>query len=353
MTGINNYLLVDIGSTNIKWAIYNKKSGITYSDKVAFPTKTNLPIIYFEVDLTIIITQIINIIAKAKYSYNIKSIFISTQMHGYVLGNKAYLPLTNYISWQDERSTLVQYHDYFKDIITKAHGVDLKPNLPRISIFALSKLDQAIYKKAQVFFTLGSYVTFYLTGVNQTHITDAAASGFYNVFEKTIDQSELILPKVSYKVEIVGKYKDINIYTPVGDQQASVYGVNEPDTYILNLGTAGQLCTVSNKFIIGDFEARPYFNNETLCTVSRLFGGKRIKEYEDFNLEMLLYEDYFKALQKLPKRSKLIITGGVVKYQRKLLDKVARKLKLKYAFNEGYDSLNGLAKLAKECEDYE
>ena len=334
-------LLIDIGSTNIKWTTDDNTSELKVC-KTAFPKSKQLPPPYFEVQLEKIIYIIDDIINSSK---NIKNIFISTQMHGYVLADQDYNPITDYISWQDERAALIE----FPYIITKEQGVDLKPNLPRASVFALSQLNPEKYQKAYEFFTLGSYIAYYLTNNNATHITDAAPSGFYNVVTRQAEKTQFRLPVASYDVEIVGRYKGINVFSPVGDQQAAILGCGaQTDTYILNLGTAGQLCAISDTFIKGDFESRPYFFDKTLCTVTRLMGGKVIQNYQGQDLEDKLTQNYLNAIKKLPKKAKILVTGGVVNYQKQLLTEVLKNIGLPYTFNETADALNGLKILAEE-----
>lgn len=334
-------LLIDIGSTNIKWAI-NQGDEILEVLKTSFPPKKELPAPFYEVELSKINDIIIDIINSQK---DIDNIFISTQMHGYVLADKDRKPITDYISWQDERASLVEYPYQ----VTKQYGVDLKPNLPKASVYAISRLNPELYENIREFFTLGSYIAFYLTQNNATHITDGAPSGFYNVATREADQTPFRLPSVKYDVEIIGQYKGINVYSPVGDQQASILGSLAPqDSYILNLGTAGQMCAINDDFLEGDFEPRPYFYNKTLCTVTRLMGGKFIQYYQGEDLAEKLYDNYLTAIKKLPSRGKVLATGGVVNYQKELLAKVLDKIGLPYAFNEKADALNGLKILAQE-----
>lgn len=335
-------LLIDIGSTNIKWAVTDFGEKVPNDlHSVPFPPPLNNTYPYYEVS----IDQIISIIKGIIDDCLPNSLFISTQMHGYVLADKSGKPITQYISWQDERATLVP----FLDKINKEHGVDIKPNLPRASVYAISKLNPKLFMQAYQFFTLGSYVNYVLTGNNITHITDAAPSGFYNVKTLKSDYNQLELPIAKKDVEKAGEYKGIAVYTPVGDQQAAILGVNATnDSYILNLGTAGQLCTINGTFITGDFESRPYFWGKTLCTVTRLMGGKAILEYQEEDLEEVLFNNYYNAMKKLPQRKKLIITGGVVKYRREMLTRIAQKIGIEFSLNEELDAINGLKILMEE-----
>ena len=323
-------LYIDVGSTNVKWMESNSPT----LHLVAFPPAEREEYPYYEVCHEKIFEKIKTIIETC----NANRVFFSVQMHGYVLlkNGKAVTP---YISWRDERGKFLTPN--FN--LTKEYGVDIKPNLPRLSL-------QAQTVDFDEFCTLGSYLVYRLTGENVTHITDGAASGFFNVKEKTCDKVNFKLPRVTYSVKAVGYYKNTIICTPVGDQQATVLGSVEKDYegIVLNLGTAGQMCCIKKGFVSGNYESRPFFNGKTLCTVTRLIGGGIIAERSDEELEQMLIQDYKTAKDNLPQNKEMIVTGGVVKYRKKLLCNVLDKLNVNYKFNQQCDAINGLKMLQGE-----
>ena len=318
-------LLIDVGSTNIKYKIYGIDT--IYSVPFPFPILNKYP--YYEVDPIKITKIITNIIDEVKPT----DVYFSVQMHGYILLNKG-IEVTNYISWRDERA---------KDIIPQfninsEYGVSIKPNLPRLSI----ELQNISFDE---FMTLGSYISYKLTGNNSSHITDIAPTGFYNMIKMKYDDEPFKLPKVEKYVTLVGTYNSINIYTPVGDHQLSIFGANKEsyNEYILNLGTACQICTVSNKFISGDYETRPYFNNKYLLTVTGLPGGGYIKSREiSKELEDELFYRYKDAIDKLPKRGKIKAIGGLLNSRKELIENVLKRLNIDYILSNECDALKAL-----------
>ena len=300
-------LLIDVGSTNIKYCLSNNGE-IGKVFKVAFPDKLNLPEPFFEVDAYEILNIILDIINESRA----ERVLFSTQMHGWLLGDKTGKLITNYVSWQDTRAK-----NFNKELnLTAKSGVSLKANLPRASVLVTLENNIQIKNNAKVFYTLGSFIAYSLTGNNQTHITDGAPSGYYRVTDLKEYSDGLVLPKITNQVECVGVYNNKKIYTPIGDQQSSILGANATsEQYILNLGTAAQLCYISKEFVEGDFESRPYFNGQTLCTVTGLLGGKFIREnYNDSNVENVLFKNYYSAMKRLPKCEKILVTGGTLNY---------------------------------------
>ena len=248
-----------------------------------------------------------------------------------------------YISWQDRRAQAcgVQLK------IPASSGTAMKANLPRAGVEAIRQTQTEGYGHAAEFFTLGSYIAYALTGNNATHITDAAASGYYNVRERTVYPCALRLPHAEYEVRPVGRYRGAYVYAPMGDQQCAVLGAGADEkTYVLNLGTAGQLCTVAKGYVSGNYESRPYFGGNTLCTVTGLSGGKRLKGCTKGDVPRLAAE-YAQAMARLPGREKLLVTGGAYAWHRDLLEDVLGRLGVAYTVNEGADALAGLRQIAE------
>lgn len=337
-------LYVDVGSTNVKYRSVDDPGGVMAGSE-PFPKPCVNDGICYEVKLSDINEVLHRIVGKSTYS----RIFISTQMHGYVLkkGDKF---ITEYISWRDKRGENL-CKNY---VLPPESGESVKPNLPLLSArVTLEKLGVECGEDL-TFFTLGSYISYLLTGVNATHITDAAASGFFNAVTRKKGEwvdFDMRLPEVCYEVKAVGRYNGAQVFSPFGDQQCAVLGSGaSSDEYILNLGTAAQMCCVENEFVSGNFESRPFFGGKTLCTVTGLIGGACIARKNDEDLYDSLIEEYSAALKKLPAKKGLLITGGVVGYRQNLIGKVADGLKVGYRLNDSSDALCGLELIGKRIK---
>ena len=154
-------LLIDIGSTFIKYCILNTKNGeISDEGNVPFPNPSIDDGTRYIVPKSDIKNAVLKIFDTAK---ECKNAFISVQMHGYVLSGG------DYVSWRDKSGDIGS--GAFAEIDFDALGTAKKVNLPLVKL-AFKDIEGE-------FFTLGSYVSYVLTGINATHITDAAASGFF------------------------------------------------------------------------------------------------------------------------------------------------------------------------------
>ena len=78
-----------------------------------------------------------------------------------------------------------------------------------------------------------------------------------------------------------------------------------------------------------------------------LSGGKRLKECGKEDVPSLAAE-YAQAMARLPKREKLLVTGGAYAWHRDLLEGVLERLEIACTVNEGADAIAGLKEIAEE-----
>ena len=294
------YLLLDVGSTFIKYSFYDESSKtILQSDKYPFPDSNVDDGKLFSVSLLKLNKIIFDVFLRAKVNGCGKA-FICVQMHGFVLRDTDG-HFGDYISWRDNSgdtaSTAIKAIDF------NLMGTSLKNNLP------LAKL--AFRNLEGEFFTLGSYIAWLLTQNNATHITDACASGFFYADTGEYNQyaGSLKMPTACKSISIVGNYNGILIYTPIGDHQASFLGSGaQLNKYLLNIGTATQISCLSDaSFADGEYEKRPYFDEKRLYTISGLIGGDRLFEGKGWEE---LFDQVINAIKKLPPKDKIVIGGG-------------------------------------------
>ena len=338
------YFLLDYGSTFIKYSIYNSNSDkILLSDKIKFPDPIVCDNLRYIVSKNKIDESVFYLMEIAKKN-NCEKIFISVQMHGYILkyknGN-----FSDYVSWRDksgDMSIIADYNMNFND-----RGTSLKDNLPFVKLLCNK---ENTYNCE--FFTCGSYISYILTGNNATHKTDACASGFFDA--KTLSPlpyplKEIILPSIKNEISCVGSYENIDVYSPCGDHQVSFFGINENDFYLLNIGTATQLsCLENEKFIAASCEKRPYFDdNNRVFTVSGLVGGDVLFKENSFEL---LISDINTAIKKLPNKTKFVFAGGGAELAFEKISSIFKKKGFECKLFNKNAGLEGLIKMVKKTE---
>lgn len=303
-----NFIAVDIGSTYIKAALYDLTfDKVIYTRKFCTPEKitTGDPWAY-EVDAGEIARQIKNIIEKcSQITDEISGILFSTQQHGCVLHHPD-MERDIYISWQDQRCLKIdpktgkRYFEEIKELLTpedmEKTGLPIKPMMALCNLYTLfTEKKEQMKKDGYTLYTLGSYVIEQLCGRNICHITNAAPLGFVDLHTGTWDYSILQkvgldffrLPEICSDLACCGTYsckgREIPIYPDLGDVQTSVYSTGAvTGDLIANVGTAGQLIMIRDDFTPGDYEIRPYYDNNYCYVISRMPGGRNFDVQIEF-----------------------------------------------------------------------
>jgi len=282
-----SFVLLDVGGTFIKCRLSdsNKTSKINFPSFISSSTDK-----IKEIHPNELISKINNLMASVVNSnQKISGILISGQMHGWIITDGNYKPISNIVSWQDNRSLI--YDNFFPDLVSKIRqediikcGNEIKVGSPFVGIsYELGSHNYGNYK----ILSLLSWIVSQITNdfVNLLNITDAAAFSFAEIanadWNKNIAKIGKIeldsLPMITNKIEIVGISKQFNcpVYTPIGDFQASIYGCKlKDDELSLNIATGGQVSRISS--LIGDIniQTRPYFNDNYLLTKTHLPAGR-------------------------------------------------------------------------------
>ena len=291
---------MDFGSTFVKSFVCEDEK-LIWTQSIPFPSPCINCDERYEVPLSDIDRLLDDLLLRAA-AYSPHSCMISVQMHGYVLRDSEG-HFSNYISWRDRRGDVTlpaaRRYDFTQN------GTSLKANLPALKLLADCSAENG------EFYTLGSYIAYRLTGNNATHITDALASGLFHA--RTLAPLplpySLTLPTVRRMLSPIGMYRGMKIYAPMGDHQISYFGSGaEESAYLLNIGTATQLCTLSREGVTAaGVEGRAFFNEGILHTVTGMIGGGTLFKGQGMS-ELLGQLD--EALEKLPKRNKVLIGGG-------------------------------------------
>lgn len=346
-------LLIDVGSTSLKSAVYDTQSSEKGNvRKCPFPAPLRNEPPFFEVDAGAILAAVRAMIDAV---LPLDAICFSVQMHGYLLGDASGRAVTPYISWQDERSLCLPENRRYPFALPAGRGVSKKPNLPLAGLHMMRSGQPELFRRAARVYSLGSFIAHALTGRNAAHITDLAPIGAYDAHSGALEEAglpPLAFPQALTSFEPVGTYRGARVYAPVGDQQASALGSGlHPSEYLLNLGTATQVCAISGQPVYGEFESRPYFDGQTLCTVTRLTGGRSIVErFSEVGFDEALASEYGAALTRLPVRTKLLAVGGVCTYFPELIRAVLDRIGIEYAMRPEADALDGLIQLIRrEC----
>ena len=340
----NDILCIDVGSTNIKYALFTdfRRRG---GGRLPFPAPCRSGEGFFEVRTQEIAAAVMHIIRAAPEGCGV---LLSVQMHGHILSARRDI----YVSWRDTRSqsggTFAHFCRELAPYIPPQSGTSLKPNLAVCSL--LYDMERGSPVEGELY-SLGSYLAYVLTGNNLAHESDLAALGFYLRGGR---ENGALLAALPYSVKLpacavfsktCGIFEGHEIYTPFGDQQCSVFALRAGHAAVLNVGTAAQVCRIADGFCAGDYESRPYFGDSTLCTRTGLAGGARLAQGQaDADV---LYADYRAAFAAVGARERAVCTGGAFAFYGKELTSAVRRCGLAPELVSA-DALDGLMMIYRE-----
>jgi len=279
------FALLDIGGTDIKSGIYNNNGDLLFLERSKTPNLVKVDELKREITPKLLIESVFK---HLKFIKNLKlpigGLMISGQMGGWITTDKDNQPMSNLVSWQDLRSKVNLDKVSIDPTTIQLNGGESRAGLPIYGL--ISEYNKKRFSKSR-FHTITSFVAANISDKYQylIHETDIAASGFYDIYnEKYIDElvkvfkSNLLFPKVSKSIRRVGFSTELGctVYTPVGDQQASLFGAGlEVDNMVVNIGTGGQ---ISKIFSLNDAkqQIRPYFFGKKINTITHLPAGRII-----------------------------------------------------------------------------
>lgn len=317
------YIAIDLGSSFIKHGLLDLAEGnINGIGKLAPSSRLDSEDAHtHELSAEAIFRSVEGMVASyTREDPSIRGMIMSTQMHGFVLTHPD-LKADIYVSWQDTRCLKMASHgeSYIEQLKTKIPaefmreaGVPLKPMLGLCNLCTLLqevKIDPAIRPRL---FTLGSYIIYRLTGRNITHITNAAPLGLVDIKSRTWHQGiikaagleHLEFPEITESLGPVGLFKGtwatLNVLPDIGDQQAAILGCGaRAGDVIVNVGTAAQIAHITDRFMPGDHETRPYFGTLVLDTFSRMPGGRNI------DVVIAFIDEIGREIFKVPESAKI------------------------------------------------
>ncbi|MGL4367556.1 MAG: sedoheptulokinase [Brevinemataceae bacterium] len=290
-----SFLLIDFGASRVKTALYEHNALQYIKD---FPPSAPICSIdkHFEVSPQKLLKLFQNIVDEymALSSKPLKGIFICSEMHGFVLQDMQGNFVTNYISWQDNRASElidgVSTLEYLKNACPQFRqytGMKIRNGLPVVNVLHLirdKQLPQGNYKMISLPEIFGS--TF-------IHSTLLAGFGIWDIYHNEIYQElKNCYHSFGYNISTnpytpivtqTSTYKNIPLYTAIGDNQCALYGIHlEKEQLILNLGTGSQVAFIDKLFPDQKLDQRPYLNNQTLSIITHIPSGRALNCFMGF-----------------------------------------------------------------------
>jgi len=242
-----------------------------------------------------------NLLSEKNFRKNdVVGIGITGQMHGVLLVNSDLQPQSNLITWRDRRTLAGDKPGSFNETgrpldktIHERTGCCLHAGYGGATLRWLQKNGRL--PEGAVALTIADYIAGCLTGVCATECTHAASWGIFNLKKGRWDSEAVdklgipqkVLPTVNSTAKPLGKIQpaiakqlglgsDVQVCSPVGDNQASIIGAAgfADDVVVLNLGTGGQISIPQNEYkFVETLETRPMPFGGFILVGASLCGG--------------------------------------------------------------------------------
>ncbi len=183
------YIGVDLGSTNIKAAVYDENMNLV--DRQSLPVSYIREQGFVEFDgekYLQDLTELIGSMLRKNSIRSVRQIALTGQAESLVVLGADGKPLCNVISWMDERSAAecqVLSAKFSPDECEAVTGqMAVLPTWPATKILWLKNNRPEIFEKAACYMLLKDYIVFGLTGVKAADMSIATFSFYFDIYEK-------------------------------------------------------------------------------------------------------------------------------------------------------------------------
>ena len=233
------YIGVDLGSTNIKAAIYNKNFDLI--DRQSRPVEYIRENGFVEFDAWAYYQELASLLAdmlKASGVTHVEEVAFTGQAETLVVLGADGKPLMNAVSWMDERSVqeckvLAEKFDAATcEAVTGQMAV--LPTWPATKILWLKNNRPEIYGNAATYMLLKDYIVFCLTGEKKADMSIATFSFYFDIYKKAYWQEMLDAIGIS-ESQLPALCEPCSVAGTLTEEAAKATGMN-PDARI-NVGT--------------------------------------------------------------------------------------------------------------------
>lgn len=183
------YLGIDLGSTNIKAALYD--ADMQLIDRQSIPVSYIRENGFVEFDAEQYAENLVALLSgmlRENKVDTVSEIAFTGQAESLVIVGKDGKPLMNAISWMDERSVLecAELEKLFsKEACEKVTGQQaVLPTWPATKILWLEKNRPDVFQNAETYMLLKDYIVFYLTGNKVSDMSIATFSFYFDIYKK-------------------------------------------------------------------------------------------------------------------------------------------------------------------------
>ena len=296
------YLGLDIGSTFFKGGVLDLEDlTIEHVERLPFPEPLGgLDASFREYDPAAILTASRELLERLHlHAPDAVGIVMCCQMHSLVLVGASGKPVSNVISWQDERALKVEAgegsssFEELQRLITPEEwrqlGNEPRPGVPLSFLYWMARHGRLPSSEVTAS-SLPALIVSEISGVPpRVDPTNAHSYGAMNVetmswhrgvIEK-LGLGALSWPEIVAQGTVLGEArfgaKRLAVHAPVGDFQCAQAGAFvEEDELSINISTGSGVLRLGEALEFGDFQTRPFFDGRWAKCVTHIPGGRAL-----------------------------------------------------------------------------
>jgi sugar (pentulose or hexulose) kinase len=305
---------LDIGSTTIKGAVLDLVSReVSAVTARFFPQPIpGLPAGHFEVDPRSIVEAAEAVLAALlREAPDPAAIFFAGQMGGVILIDEADEPLSNYLSWRDQRTlnpygpggnALDAIRSLWNDSELVDVGNELQPGSASSLLYWLA-VHKALPPRSMPA-TVADFVIGRLCGevpqMDRTQaigLIDLRTGDWHRQAFAKLGLDRLRWPRIADVVRPIGCLRwhgrAIPCHASTGDQQTALYGAGlARDEISINVSTGSQVSRRTACFAPGPYQTRCYLAGDYLNTITHLPAGRSLNALVDLLTELASAEGH-------------------------------------------------------------
>lgn len=287
---------IDIGTSSICGVVYDDAQGQVRSETcVNGAAITNgVPAWAFRQDAVCILDTVRGLLDEL-ITGDVASIGICGQMHGMLYVDAAGKAASPLYTWQDG-SAAQPYRDgkSYAEWLSAATGYEIATGYGMATHF-YNMITGSVPESAVQLGTVMDFVAMSLCGKTRPvcEPSNAAALGFFDKRNRQFDCQALrkagidsaLLPDVCPAGTVVGVYRGIPVYVPIGDNQAAFLGsVRDKTSQVhVTIGTSSQISVYTDDYLeVPSLDTRPLPGGGYILVGAALCGGCSLALLKDF-----------------------------------------------------------------------
>ena len=306
------FIALDLGTTFIKGALLDLDAlRMSNIRRLPFPgALPGLPTYFHEVDPLLVVATVRRLIEELlALTDSCAGIVFCTQMHGLVLCSPRGEPLSNMITWQDQRVLTPHpagggsHFERLQQLISKEEqqqlGNELQPSRPLCYLYWMAengKLpDQPAYPAALTDFVIanlcGTPPSSEPTNAGAHCLFDLTRGQWHSAIIERLGLSRLrwheVRPfgTVAQNLTIAGQ--TIPCFSAVGDHQCALLGAFLSEAELsLNISTGSQATLLTRTLTLGNYQTRPFFDGGFINTITGVPSGRALNSLVNLLVEI-------------------------------------------------------------------